>query len=145
MEGKKFLEKELSYKLMGCFFKVRNLYGNGHRENFYDKALNEIFELEGLKYVDKPRISMYSAQTGKKIAFIIPDKLVENKIIVELKAKPFCSFDDINQVREYLKTTEFEIIYLVNFGENNFRPRRYIYTNDNKSFLVKTDRQLSDL
>jgi GxxExxY protein len=135
MEGKIFLEKELSYRLMGCFYKVRNLYGSGHREKLYDEALSDVLAEERLKFVDKPQISIYSLQTGKKISFFVPDKLVESKIIVELKAKPFCNLDDINQAREYLKMTEFEIIYLVNFGEKNFRPKRYIYTNDNKSFL----------
>ncbi|MEK7508524.1 MAG: GxxExxY protein [Patescibacteria group bacterium] len=132
-----FLEKELGYRLMGCFFKVRNLYGVGHREIFYYKALDDVLKEEKLDFVNKPHISIYSLQTGKKISFIVPDKLVQNKIIVEIKAKPFCNLDDINQTREYLKITEFEIVYLVNFGEKNFRPKRYIYTNDNKSFLAQ--------
>jgi len=138
MEGKLFLEKNLSYRLMGCFYKVRNLYSGDHREKVYDEMLGEVLKEEGLNFADKPQIPLYSLQTGKKISFIVPDKLVENKIIVELKAKPFCNLDDINQVREYLKITEFEIIYLVNFGEKNFKPRRYIYTNDNKPFLAQT-------
>ena len=132
------MEKELSYRLMGCFYKVRNLYGSGHREKVYDEMLSGILKEEGFSFIEKPQVSIYSLQTGKKISFIVPDKLVENKMIVEIKAKPFCSLDDINQVREYLKITEFEIIYLVNFGEKNFRPRRYIYTNDNKPFLAQT-------
>jgi GxxExxY protein len=135
---KNFFEKELSYKLMGCFYKVRNLYGVGYRESFYDKALDDVLKEEKLEFVNKPHIPIYSLQTGSKISFIVPDKLVQNKIIVEIKAKPFCNLDDINQAREYLKITEFEIIYLVNFGEKNFRPKRYIYTNDNKSFLAQT-------
>ena len=111
------MEKDLSYRLMGCFYKVRNLYSGDHREKVYDEMLGEVLKEEGLNFADKPQIPLYSLQTGKKISFIVPDKLVENKIIVELKAKPFCNLDDINQVREYLKITEFEIIYLVNFGE----------------------------
>jgi len=86
---KNFLEKELSYKLVGCFYKVRNLYGSGHRENFYDKVFDEVLGLENIRFINKPKVDLYSIQSGKIISYIIPDKLVENRIIVELKAKPF--------------------------------------------------------
>ncbi|MBU2542903.1 GxxExxY protein [Patescibacteria group bacterium] len=134
MEGK-FLEKELSYKLVGCFYKVRNLYGVGHREKFYDDVLAEVLESENLSFVEKPRVPLYSILSGKQIGYNIPDKLVEDKIIVEIKAKSFFTKDDINQATEYLKITECEILYLVNFSESEFRPRRFIFTNDRKPFL----------
>lgn len=132
---KKFLEKDLSYRLMGCFYKIRNLYGSGHRENFYDKVFNEVLNLENIKFIDKPKVNLYSIQTGKIISYIIPDKLVENKIIVEIKAKPFITSDDFGQVFEYLKITDYEILYLVNFAGGEFNPKRFIYTNDRKPFL----------
>ena len=135
-EGKVFLEKELSYKLVGCFYAVRNLYGSGHRELFYDRVLSETLALEKIPFIDKPRIPLYSMQTGKIISHIIPDKLVAGKIIVEIKAKPVASRDDYAQVREYLKITPYEILYLVNFGQTVFQPARNIYTNDRKPFLT---------
>jgi len=130
-----FLEKELSYKLVGCFYKVRNLYGRALREKFYDAMLGEVLVEEGLSFIDKPKVEIYSVQTGKVVTYIVPDKLIEGKIIVELKAKPFTNKNDYAQVREYLVVTHYEIIYLVNFGEENFEPKRFIYTNDRKPFL----------
>lgn len=130
-----FLEKDLSYKLIGCFYKVRNLYGNGHREILYDRALSEVLTSEKIDFVDKPKISVHSLQTGKKLSYMIPDKLIADKIIVELKAKPFLTGDDTAQAKEYLKTTKYEILYLVNFSEPEFKPLRFIYTNDRKSFI----------
>ncbi len=129
-----FLEKELSEKLVGCFYDIRNKYGPDHREKFY---LEVLFELLGLRKIDcskQPKINKYSLETGRLITYYMPDILVANKIIVELKAKPFLSYDDIRQTIEYLKTTKYEILYIVNFGESNFKPRRYIYTNDRKNF-----------
>lgn len=38
----KFLEQELSYQLVGCFYRVRNIYRSGHREIFYDRVLDEV-------------------------------------------------------------------------------------------------------
>ena len=91
---------------MGCFYKVRNLYGSEHRESFYDRALGEALKEAGLSFKDKPHVPVYSLQTGKKIAFFIPDKLVEGKIIIEVKAEPRCTPDDHAQIREYLKITD---------------------------------------
>ena len=130
------MEKDLSFKLMGCFYKVRNVYGCGHREKIYDRVLDEVLVEAGLKYVNKPKITLYSFALGKPISSFIPDKLIENKILVEIKAKPFVTVEDLNQMREYIKITKYEIIYLVNFGLKEFKPFRYIYTNDRKPFIV---------
>ena len=129
-----FLEKELSEKLIGCFYDIRNKYGFNHRENFYQAVLIELFDLRKIKYLSHPKINKYSLETGKLITYYIPDVLVENKIIIELKAKPYLTTDDVRQTIEYLKTTKYEIIYIVNFTEENFKPRRYIFTNDRKIF-----------
>lgn len=133
------MEKDLSYKLIGCFYKVRNLYGSSHREVLYDRALSEVLVSEKIDFVDKPKISVYSLQTGKKLSYMVPDKLIADKIIVEIKAKPFLTEDDMAQAREYLKTTKYEILYLVNFSEPKFKSRRFIYTNDRKPFLSHID------
>ena len=135
MEGK-FLEQGLSYQLVGCFYTVRNLYGSGHREVFYDRVLDEVLAAEEIHFINKPRVSLHSIQTGNAISFIIPDKLIGGKILLEVKAKPFTTNDDMGQVLEYLRITEYEILYLVNFGEKYFQPKRFIYTNDRKSFLA---------
>lgn len=129
-----FLEKELSEKLMGCFFDIRNKYGFNHREKFYQSVLTELFGLRNIKCINQPKINKYSLETEKLITYYIPDIIVEEKIIIELKAKPYLTIDDTQQTIEYLKTTRYEIIYIVNFGEINFKPKRYIFTNDKKIF-----------
>lgn len=129
-----FLEKTLSAKLMGCFYDIRNKYGPNHRENFYHQVLVELIDLRRIKLKNKPKINKYSLDTGKLITYYLPDILVEDKIIIELKAKPFLTMDDIRQTIEYLKTTKYEILYIVNFCEEVFKPKRYIYTNDRKIF-----------
>ncbi len=129
-----FLEKELSEKLMGCFYDIRNKYGPNHRENFYHKVLIELLGLRNIKYKSEPKINKYSLETGKLITYYMPDILADDKVIIELKAKQFLTMDDVRQIIEYLKTTKYEIIYIVNFGENYFKPKRYIFTNDRKIF-----------
>ncbi len=119
---------------MGCFYDIRNKYGPNHRENFYHQVLVELIDLRRIKLKNKPKINKYSLDTGKLITYYLPDILVEDKIIIELKAKPFLTMDDIRQTIEYLKTTKYEILYIVNFCEEVFKPKRYIYTNDRKIF-----------
>lgn len=135
MDDNKILYKDLSYEIVGCFFSVRNKYGVHHRENVYHKTLMEELKLKGLKFVSKPKIPLYSLTTGERVTYYEPDILVENLIVVEIKAMPFTKQDHIMQLCEYLKISEYELGYLVNFGEKDFKPRRFIHTKDRKDFL----------
>ena len=129
------LEEKLTYKLRGCFYDLRNKYGRHHSERIYDRALDEQFISKNISFISKPKIDIYSLDSGRKIGIYVPDKLVEDSVIIEIKAKPFTSKDDEMQLIEYLKASKYEIGYLVNFGESEFNPKRFIYTNDRKSFL----------
>ena len=44
---------------------------------------------------------------------------------------------DVNQQRSYLKASQYEVAYLVNFGTSKIEIRRSIYTNDRKPFIIK--------
>ncbi len=131
------LEKELSYKVRGCFYNVANKYGKGLKEIIYQKALEEELEKENLKFESQKRIDIYSLETGKKLGTYVPDILVEDKIIVEIKATSFTRVDDINQQRSYLKASKYEIGYLVNFCTQELEIKRSICTNDRKPFISK--------
>jgi GxxExxY protein len=131
------LEKELSYKVRGCFYNVANKYGKGLKEIIYQKALEEELEKENLKFESQKRIDIYSLETGKKLGTYVPDILVEDKIIVEIKATSFTRVDDINQQRSYLKASKYEIGYLVNFCTQELEIKRSICTNDRKPFIAK--------
>ena len=110
------LEKELSYKIQGCIFNVSNKYGRGLKESIYQKALGEEFEKNGLKFEQQKRISIYSLETGKKLGVYVPDFVVEDKIVVEIKASQFTTKHDVEQQRSYLRVSIYEVGYLVNFN-----------------------------
>jgi len=131
-----FLEKELCHRIIGCLFAVHNKYGPGHREVIYDRALKEEFESADLPFTQKPRIHLYSVTSGKKIGEFVPDYLVDGKVLVEIKALPHVkATEGERQMLEYLKISEFEIGYVVNFSERTLRPKRFIHTKDRKRFL----------
>lgn len=131
----KILEKELCYNIQGCFFEVSKKYGKGLKEIIYQNALVEEFEKASLKFQPQKRIDIFSFDTGKKLGVYIPDFIVEEKVIVELKAATFTSKQDIEQQRSYLRISKYEIGYLVNFCTPKLEIIRSIFTNDRKPFL----------
>jgi len=62
------LEKELSYKLVGCLYEVANKYGLGLKEIIYHKALEEELKKKNLKYESEKRIKIYSLESGSTLA-----------------------------------------------------------------------------
>jgi len=130
-----FLYKELGFKLLGICFDIHNNYGRGHNERVYQKLLLEQFIQQGLKAISQPKITVFSKQSGQKIGLYVPDFLLEEKIIVEIKASDLILRRQETQLLEYLKTTPYEVGYLINFGQPKLYYKRFIYTNDRKTFL----------
>jgi GxxExxY protein len=130
-----FLYKDLGFKLLGIAFKLHNDYGSGHNERVYQKLLEEQLRIQGLTITPQARIVVFSKVTGKQIGLYIPDLVIENKIIVEIKATPQSTKRFEAQLLEYLNTTSYEVGYLLNFGKTELYYKRYIYTNDRKKFV----------
>jgi len=129
------LHKELSYQLQGLFYAVRNKYGQYHKEKIYHSALREELENNSMPYASEPRIDVFSVSSGKKLGSYVPDFLIGGVAIVELKASPITTKNMEMQLIEYLKSSKYELAYLVNFGAGTFKPRRYIHTTDRKSII----------
>jgi len=136
-ESTNILEPKLSYKIQGAIYNVANKYGKGLKEQIYQKALAEELTKQGLKFEEHKRINIYSLDTGKRLGVYVPDFLVENKVIIEIKSSNFTTKNDIAQQRSYLRASIYEIAYLVNFGTGKLDIRRSIYTNDRKPFVTQ--------
>jgi len=133
--NKSILEPELSYKTHGIIYDVANKYGIGLKERIYQKALEEEFEKNKISFKRQKRINIYSIESGKVLGVYIPDFIIEDRIILEIKASSFTTNQDINQQISYLKASTYEIGYLVNFNTNKLYIRRSIFTNDRKPFI----------
>jgi len=129
------LEADLCYKIQGAIYNVANKYGSGLKEQIYQKALAEEFEKQGIIFEQQKRINIYSLDSGKSLGVYVPDFVINNKVILEIKASTFTTRQDINQQRSYLKASIYEIGYLVNFNSRQLDIRRSIFTNDKKSFI----------
>lgn len=128
---------ELSYKLRGIFFEVCNEYGLCHKEKLYHEAITDHLKTHNLIYVHEKQLPIFSHRDGRRIGVYIPDFIIENKIILEIKSTPFIIPNFINQVYSYLRNSLYELAFIVNFGEEKILIRRLLFTNDRKPYQVK--------
>lgn len=129
------LHKDLSYAVQGAFYEVFNKYGRGFKESIYQEALTEEFEKRKLPFDREKRITIHSIDSGKLFGVYIPDFVVDDKIVIEIKATDFTIKSNLEQHTSYLKATRYEVGYLVNFGTPRLYVKRTIYTNNHKPWL----------
>ncbi|HXF44026.1 MAG TPA: GxxExxY protein [Candidatus Paceibacterota bacterium] len=131
----KILHKELSYLIQGCCFEIRKEYGGGQKESVYVNLLKECLESKGLAVEKEKTIKIFSSKSGKVVGSYRPDLVVENKIPIEVKSSSFSGKQDEKQLYHYLRNSEYELGYLVNFSTKRLFIKRIIYTNNYKPFL----------
>jgi len=120
-----FLYKDLTYKIRGCIFNVKKNLGLGHKEVIYQNALEEEFKKEGIKF-EKEKVLDIKYE-NKKIGIYRPDFVVEDKIIIELKALPFVGSRENRQVWTYLKGSLYKLALLINFSHESVDIQRIVY------------------
>jgi GxxExxY protein len=107
-------EKE-SYEIRGAAFEVYKKLGCGHKETVYQKALEITLKNKKLQVDREKQLPVYF--DNKKVGVYVPDIVVNKVIIIELKAKPFVSNQDIDQFWHYLTSTNYQLGFLINFGK----------------------------
>lgn len=125
-----FLHKELSQKVIGAFYTVYKTLGYGFLEKVYENAL--AYELTLLEIEFKTQVPIEVYYKSQKVGIYIADLLIEDSIILELKAAESLCPEHEYQLINYLKATSIEVGLLLNFGkEPQFK--RVIFTNDRKN------------
>ncbi len=130
----KLLYPDLSYELRGIFFKIRNVYGPGQKENIYQNLLKEDLKEKGIDFKREKSIVIYSPNK-RKVGVYRPDFVIEDKLIIEIKSSRFTTRIDEKQLYYYLRNSKYEVGFLVNFSMPKLYIKRIIYTNDRKPFL----------
>jgi GxxExxY protein len=102
-KNKRLLYKEISYIIQGCCFEIRKEYGPGHKETIYANLLKEYLELKGLKVEKEKPIKIYSTKTSRVVGIYRPDLVVNNSILIEVKASKLTTKRDERQLYYYLK------------------------------------------
>lgn len=122
----KLIFADLTYKVRGAIFEVYNTLGSGHKEQVYQKALEKELEERNISYKREKNLDV--DYKGKKVGNYRPDFVVEEKIIIELKAVEFVPKSYEEQLIHYLKTTGFIVGLLVNFGQSRLYIKRLVWT-----------------
>jgi GxxExxY protein len=111
------LYPELSYKITGICFTVHNELGQFAREKQYGDLIEEKLTDSKLNFERERQI----ADSGNILDFI-----VENSIVLELKAKRIVLANDYRQIQNYLQESGLRLGLLVNFRNKYLKPARII-------------------
>ena len=105
---------ELTYKIIGCAMKVHKTLGNGFQEVIYQRCLAIEFKKAGIAFEREKDQTIY--YEGYDVGTRRADFVVEDQVLVELKA--LTKIEDVNiaQTKNYLVAYNFQIGLLINFG-----------------------------
>ena len=121
--------KELTEKIIRSFFKVYKVLGYGFLEKVYENAFRIELMRNGLCVKQQQNIKVY--YEGMLVGDYYTNLLVEDIILLELKAAESLCPENELQLINYLKATNIEVGLLMNFGKKAEYVRK-IFTNDRK-------------
>ena len=120
----KLLYERLTYKIIGAAMEVHKTLGPGFLEAVYEEALAHEFDLRDIHYERQKEIRVkYKEITAKCYT---ADFLVEEKVVVEIKAIKQLTEIEEAQLQNYLKASDVRVGLLINFGEKSLEYRRII-------------------
>jgi GxxExxY protein len=129
------LHKSITDVILKVYYEVYNELGCGFLEKVYQNAM--YFELKSLGYKVEAQKQIKVYFKNQLVGEYYSDLLVEDKVIVELKATELLMNVHVAQIINYLKSTPIEVGILLNFGEEP-EFKRIIYTNDRKNTKTQT-------
>ncbi len=119
------IHKEESYYIIGLCMEVHNTLGKGFSESVYAEALELEFNSNGVPYQREVKFNIYYKDKllSKKY---YADFVVDNKIILELKAIENIHSNHIKQTLNYLAISKLKLGLIVNFGEDSLNYKRVV-------------------
>jgi len=123
------LHQDLTEKIIKAFYTVYNTLGYGFLEKVYENAL--IIEFQKIDLHSRQQESIKVLYDDHIVGDYVADIIVNDVVIIEVKAAEGLREEHRNQLLNYLKSTDKEIGLLLNFGK---KPefKRVILTNDKK-------------
>jgi len=106
-------------------FAVHRFFGPGHFEKVYENALANRLKKSGIQVQQQVPISVED-EDGTIVGEYVADLVIENSLIIELKACEYLTDAHHCQIMGYLRATKFRHGLLVNFGTKKFEIKKYI-------------------
>ena len=126
----RFKHGEITQKIIGVFFEVYNELGHGFLESVYEKSLEVALNAMGVRVRRQIEVPVWFR--NHQVGDFTADMLVDDCVLVELKAARTLDSSHEAQLLNYLRATEIEVGLLLNFG---LKPqfKRLIFDNPRKS------------
>ncbi|MCL2740158.1 MAG: GxxExxY protein [Oscillospiraceae bacterium] len=125
---------ELTESIIEAFYDVYNCLGYGYLENVYQNAL--YFELKDMGYKVEAQKVIEVFYRERVVGKYFADLIVEDCVILELKAASMLAVEHECQLINYLKSTDIEVGLLLNFGKKP-QFKRKVFENENKQNIEK--------
>jgi GxxExxY protein len=131
----RYSQSALTDRIIGCFYSVYRGLGYGFLESVYERALLLELQMVGLKA--EAQVPLTVLYAGHEVGEFRADVIVENRVLLELKAAKTIEPVFEAQLLNYLRCTEIEVGLLLNFGPEP-QVRRFIYDNGRRRLSVSS-------
>jgi len=121
-----FKYSDITRKIIGCAMSAHTYLGNGFQEVIYQRALAYEFQQIQLNFERELEMDIFYKDMVEPLGTRRVDFLVEDKVLVELKAKTELEASHYAQVLNYLRAFKVEVGLLINFGEKSLQYKRLI-------------------
>ena len=128
----KLLHKEITDAVIKIYYEVYNELGYGFLEKVYQNSMYLELKQRGFDVEAQKQIKVF--YKGFFVAEYYADLIVNNSVILELKASEVLVYENELQLLNYLRATDKEVGLLLNFGKKA-EFKRLIFTNDRKNHL----------
>jgi GxxExxY protein len=116
--------KDLSYQVVGAAQEVHRILGSGYLEAVYQAALAQEMTLRGIRHEQQKRLTV--AYKDMVVGEYQADFVVEDCIVLELKAASALNGSHEAQALNYLAATGYKLAILLNFGSESLQQRRIV-------------------
>ena len=118
------LYRKETYLIRGACFEIWKRFGGAFKEKVIENALALELKRRGLEVDRQKKISI--RWKNEVVGMYVPDLVVDDSILIELKVKPFLTKEDERQFWCYLRGSKYRLGLLINFG-NELEIKRRIY------------------
>ena len=115
------LYEELTFAIIGAFYAVYNALGHGFLESVYRNAL--VIELQRRGLSVKREVPIEVSYRGQVVGTYRADLVVEDKVLLEIKAAPIIGETERRQVANYVRASRLPVALLLHFGPKPWHKR----------------------
>ena len=115
---------EITFAINGCAMDVLNTVGHGFHEKIYENAMAVAFEKRKISFAQQKQFPV--SYDGQEIGVFIPDFVVNENVIVELKTIDKITHHEVGQVMNYLKASDLNLGLILNFKHAKLEWKRVV-------------------